>query len=337
MRNAPREEFEMDEFRYTRGRPKAHPIVRLANRVWAVMLWHGTTDKASVATRKNWNDLENRLLRQQLGECFPKNTEAASLLGISRKGSDPRRLFWQLDANDLHVRLLPKLSKKKRTPPGRHADSHRQKARDVLEVAFDAAKLGEQLLPNSAAWLDAPLWWLAASPAPPLEQVRACIRWSLRNMGLVNVPIDQRRPLMGETAYQASLHAPKSEIHSAYESSLRRMAKHYSPGWLSLLSALLWESYLTDESDLLDIHERLAKEAFDFWLALPAIKPLKETLERDVVTPILFRAPLAPLRSTDQHDVLMSDSDWSSQIAAATGLSSSLQRLPDLPATDDAT
>lgn len=308
------EEFEMVDFRKRSGRPQNHPVEKLAHRAWAAMLWDGAVEHGSVPGPEGWAALENRLLRLQLGEEFPSNPEATSLRSVARYGTNPRRLSWQLEANELHARLLPGLHPITRKAPGRRAGSEPRRTRSVFAVPFDAVELGERLLPGSSAWLDAPLWWLAAAHSPPVDLVRECVQWALRTIGVVQVSIHERRSLLGEHAYQEALHASDEVIYAAHEAMLRGMAHQCSPGWLTLVAGLVWESYLTDQDDLLRIHESVASEAFDRWLAVPALASLRDVLREKVVIPILCRGPVEKPRSTDPRDVLISESDWSRHV-----------------------
>lgn len=296
------------------GRPQGHPVEKLARRAWAAMLWDGAVAQGSVPRPDGWTALENRLLRLQLGEGFPSNPEAISLRSVARYGSNPRRLSWQLEANDLHAGLLPGLHAVTRKASGRRAGSEPRRTRSIFVVPFDAVELGERLLPGSSAWLDAPLWWLAAARSPPVELVRECVQWALRSIGVVRVSIHERRSLLGEHAYQEALHASDDVVYAAHEAKLRGMAHQCSPGWLTLAAALVWESYLTDQDALLRIHEDLASEAFDRWLAVPALAPLRDVLRNKVVIPILCRGPVNNPRPTDPRDLLMSEADWSRHI-----------------------
>lgn len=305
----------MVDFRKRLGRPQEHPVEKLAHRAWAAMLWDGVVAQGSVPWPAGWTALENRLLRLQLGEEFPPNPEATSLRSVARCGTNPRRLSWQLETNAVHARLLPGLHPVTRKASGPRAGSEPRRRRSVFAVPFDAVELGERLLPGSSAWLDAPLWWLASARSPPVELVRECVQWALRSIGVVRVSIHERRSLLGEQAYQEALHGSDEVIYAAHEAMLRGMAHHCSPGWLTLVAGLVWESYLTDQDDMLRIHECLASEAFDRWLAVPALAPLRGVLREKVVIPILCRGPVDKPRPTDPRDVLMSESDWSRHVS----------------------
>lgn len=274
-------------------------------------------DAAGRVTDTNWSSIENRLLRLRLGDDFPENLEASSLRRVANSGKNPRSLSWQIEANDLHASFLPGMRPVTRMTSGRLTDSDPRLPRNCFVVPFDAVELGEKLLPGSSNWLNTPLWSLIGAGLPPLELVRECIQWGLRDLGLVRVPTSRWRLIFGEDAHQSALQSSEEQVYAAYEASLRAKALPSSPGWLTFLSGLVWESYLTDHDALHDIHRKLMLEAFRGWLAVGDFVPrLRIILERRLVAPIYNGGPLSPVWPTDPRDLLVPESEWPSQVSS---------------------
>lgn len=320
-----------------RGRPAEHPVTRLSHRVWAAML-RAAVAKADGAEGKqpatSWAVLEHRLVSQKFCKPLPPQPEAKGLRGVARAGNDPKKLVWRIDeAVDVGTEVQ-KLPTKTRRMSGPRQDGLEQPIKAYRQIPFDAVALGEQLHPGSSRWLDGPLWWLVAERSPSIDDVRNCLASSLRSLGLVRPTLDERRPYIGEEAYQATLSAPRGETLSVYRAALENVSTVVAPELLALLIALVKESYLTGEDDLYSLHCDLLYGVLERWLSTPALKPLLPVLIRRVVYPCLAVLPIHNLPPTDPLNVSMPAAEW--LVAARTlypGTSSPIE-LPILDCID---
>lgn len=296
-----------------RGRPAEHPIARLSRRVWAAMFRAAAAEDNSAKGQPpatSWATLEHRLVCAKFSKPLPPQPEAKGLRGVAREGNDPRQLVWRVEeAFDLgaEAQELPTV---KRRVSGPRQGGPMQLAKAYRQISFDAVELGEQLVPGSSRWLDKPLWWLLARRNPTVEEVRHCLALSLRSLGLVRPTLAERRPIIGDVAYQAALAAPRSEILSTYRAALENVSTAIAPELLALLIALVNESYLTDEDDLYRLHSAVLLDVLKRWLSNPALEPLLPELVEHVLCPCLDMRPIHHLPPTDPLHVPMFKAEW---------------------------
>ena len=73
---------------------------------------------------------------------------------------------------------------------------------------------------------------------------------------------------------------------------------------------LVWESYLTDEDALHDIHRVVAKAAFDRWLRPPLKGLLRSLLTQPALVPILCGIPIGYPWPTNPRELPMPVAEW---------------------------
>lgn len=293
------------------GRPLEHPILRLANRVWARGLRHEVErQNPSGPADMSWSALEHLLVQQRYELPVESRPNAKGLQGVAHSGTSPRRLGWKIPADEVRLELDDDWTLAVRNPSGPKNEDRTEARKNYYCLEFDAVELGERLVPGSSRWMDCSLWWLASTRFPPLEAVRYCIEASLEAMGLVRPSIDERRSFIGEEAFHTLVAAPDQEIRESYGQIMAEFTHTLLADSLSLLAALSLESYLTNAPEL-ELHRNLASAAFKRWLYLPQFEPLRSSLLSHVILPVLDGPEQLPLVSpTDVRAVPIRREDW---------------------------
>lgn len=272
------------------ARPADPLLVRLRNQVWARAL-RSRALELSVAEAVSWAELERGLMATVCPEAAVGRVQ--SLLRVVHDGNDPRRVVRRIDIEQLPSLLPDSASVSERVPGSRHPeDSLGAKKYQSIEV--DLVVAGEKLVPGSAAWMTSPFWWLAAQELPALEDVRRLIAPLKAELGLLTavIPVADSRH-----AAQTPQGVARRDRALRYEQSLQLITKNPSAVALSLMAALLVESYLADQEILHDMHLSAFEQMVETMLSQPLFGDIREPFESMVTSRFLMRPWVLP----DEH------------------------------------
>lgn len=261
----------------------ADPLLdRLRNKVWSralrvQALELGRPDAAS------WS----RLARSLMATVSPEAAigRVQGLMGVVRHGNDPRRAVRRIDVEELPYELPSSVNVSQRVAGSRHLQDD-PSAKSYLEIEVDLVEAGEKLVPGSAAWMTAPFWWLADQELPALEDVRRLITVLKQDLGLVTArtPAANR---IGTTAQSPIL--TQRALALRYEESLQLITKNPSASAMSLMAALLIESFLDDQDLLHDMHLAAFRQMVEALLSPSLFGDIRGQFEEMVTSRFLMR------------------------------------------------
>lgn len=271
------------------SRRQHFPLKRLARKVWirALRLDLHQSLQAQGASRgiTTWSGLERKLLAAHDEAAIAGRLQG--ILGVVHHGNDPRRLVRRVRDDDLagHIpaggrRVVRKASG--RGPPDGPREKH-----VYWEIPVDLVAAGEALCPGSSDWENAYLWRLALPILPQLEDLRSAITELKREIGLVSPSLDEYRHHLASDEFEAIAHRPHDEQVKRYVAAMKPLTSCPTANGLSLLGALVAESYITDQDLLLNLHRDAFYRGTKNLLADSLMADIAEEFEREVAGTIL--------------------------------------------------
>ncbi len=271
------------------SRPSHTPIERLARKVWIralrIDLHHSLLAQGVRRGITTWTGLERRLL-----EAYDDAVVVGRLQGIRgvvHHGNDPHRLVRRVRDDDLggHIPAGARQVVRKasgRTPPDGPREKHA-----YWEIPIDLVAAGEKLLPGSSDWETAYLWRLAHPVLPRLEELRSAIAELKHEIGLVSPSLDQYQHHLQSDEFEAISSLSHQEQVKRYAASMEILTETTTANSLSLLAALVAESFITDQEVLLELHRDAFHQGIKKLLADQLMYDIAKEFEREVAFPIL--------------------------------------------------
>lgn len=265
----------------------ADPLLdRLRNKVWSRALRIGAIELGR-PDAVSWLGLSRSLMATVSPEAASGRVQG--LMGVVHDGNDPRRVLRRIDVEELPYELPSSASVSRRVAGSRRLQDD-PPAKSYHKIEVDLVEAGEKLVPGSADWMTAPFWWLAGQELPALEDVRGLITVLKQDLGLVTArtPVANRT---GTTAGPAIL--TQHALALRYEESLQLIAKSPSASAISLMGALLIETFLNDQDLLHDMHLAAFRQMVEALLSHSLFGDIREEFE-DMVTSRFLMRPWQP-------------------------------------------
>ena len=155
------------------------------------------------------------------------------------------------------------------------------------EIPVDLVAAADKLRPGSSDWENAYLWRLALPVLPRLEDLRSAIANLKREIGLVSPSLDEYRYHLPSDEFEAIAHRSHQEQVARYVSAMEPLTSCPTANALSLLGALVAESYITDQDMLLNLHRDAFYRGIKNLLADSLMTDIAEEFEREVAFTIL--------------------------------------------------
>lgn len=235
---------------------KTPPIDRLRRKVWIralrIEMHRSLLAQGVHGGIATWADLERRLLKAYNGATVGGRLQG--ILGVVRYGNDPRRIMRRIRDDDLEGKIPTGARHVTRTASGRRPPDGRREKHLYWEVPIDLVAAGEKLCPWSSKWEWAYLWALTYPQLPRLEDIRSMIAKLKRDVGLVSPTIDMYRGYLPDDEFNAISRRSPQEQEKHYVESMNSLVTNPTADSLSLLAALVAESYITDQYQLLNLH-----------------------------------------------------------------------------------
>ena len=169
-----------------------------------------------------------------------------------------------------------------RTPPDGPREKHA-----YWEIPIDLVAAAEKLLPGSSDWETAYLWRLAYPVLPRLEELRSAIAELKHEIGLVSPSLDQYQHHLQSDEFEAISSLSHQEQVKRYAASMELLNATPTANSLSLLAALVAESFITDQEVLLELHRDAFHQGIKKLLADQLMDDIAKEFEREVAFPIL--------------------------------------------------
>ena len=246
-----------------------YPIERLRWQVWIrrlrIEMHRDLLVQGDARGITTWAKMQRKLLSQYDQDATIGRLQG--ILGVVHRGNDPRRLMRRIREDDLKERAPEGATEVHRWPSGPKAPDHEKKKHRYFEIRTDLVAAGEKLCPGSADWENAYLWTLAYPVLPRLEELRATIAVLKRRMNLLSPSLDEYQYHMSRKKFEAHEHLSDHERVALYAASLAPLVNSPTANSLSLLAALVAESFIADQEVLLNLHRDAFKQGVDNLLA----------------------------------------------------------------------
>ena len=213
-----------------------------------------------------WTGLYRELLKP-FGESALKG-RLQGIMGVVNDGNDPRELVRRVSALDLEwtfpkdTTLVDRLKSGRPDPEVPHGQSIQ-----YMEIPIDLVEAGEQLCPGSSYWESAFIWTLSQPVLPRLEEIRVAISYLKARLNLCSPTMDEYSAHLDPKEYGALSRLSQSDMRRRYTASLEPLAKAASADSLSLLAALVAESFVVDQHELLKLHKEYFSLGVEILLA----------------------------------------------------------------------
>lgn len=255
------------------------PIQRLRWKVWIRRLrieaHRAVVVQGDARGITTWAKLQRKLLEHYQKEATIGRLQG--ILGVVHRGNDPHRLMRRIQEDELRDRVPAGANLVRRKASGPNAPDHERAMHQYFEIRTDLVTAGEKLCPGSADWENAYLWTLTYPVLPRLEELRETIAVLKRRMDLLSPSLDEFRSHVPARTFRAVRQLSHHEHVVRYADSLAPLARHPTANSLSLLAALVAESFITDNDVLLDLHQ----DAFNLGVINLLAHPLMADIARE--------------------------------------------------------
>lgn len=269
-----------------------YPIERFRRKVWIrrlrIEMHQALIARGDARGITTWAKLQRKLLEPYGEEVIVGRLQA--ILGVVHRGNDPRRLIRRIKEEELAGRVPVGANQVRRKASGPKAPDHEREKNKYFEIPVDLVDAGEKLLPESADWESAYLWTLAYPVLPRLEELRATIAVLKRRMNLLSPSLDQYRAHVSDKSFEALELLSHHERVARYAESLAPLANSPTATSLSLLAALVAESFITDQEVLLDLHRDAFNQGVNNLLADPLMADIAQEFRDWIAITILTTA-----------------------------------------------
>jgi len=270
------------------ARPKDDPLIRLSRRIWIRALRTSVDERAAepLASDENtWNALGRQLL------SFSSHPQYASLrfqglLGVVNDGNDPRLIVRRILLDETKG-VTPKDEVVVERKPSRRASTDPDQAKNYHEIPVDLVECGTKLCPGSEQWETAYLWRVAMPQLPRFEELRMVISRLTTRLGMHTPSLDEYRPFLSTVELSKLEQLTEAQAESRYRQSLEPFIAAKSADAMSLLAALVAESFITDQELMMDIHRDAFKQASQRMLADEYFKDVEQDFYSMVTARIL--------------------------------------------------
>lgn len=270
-------------------RPKEDPLIRLSRRIWIRALRTSADEKAAKPLEpeeNTWKSFGVQLLKLS---SHPQYAELPfqALLGVVDNGNDPRLLVRRIPLDETRGVEPKDEGVVERKPSRRDPTADPDEVKKYLEIPVDLIKCGKDLCPGSEHWENAYLWRMAMPQLPRLEVLRVVISQLTNRLGMHSPSVDEYRPYLSTEEFSELKELSEAEIESRYRLSLEPFIAAKSADAMSLLAALVAESFITDDELMMDIHRDAFKQASERLLADEYFKDVEEDFYNMVTARIL--------------------------------------------------
>lgn len=274
------------------GNDGIYPIARIRWKVWIrrlrIELYEVVRAQGDSRGVSTWAKLQRALLAEYDQDATIGRLQG--ILGVVHRGNDPRRLLRRIKEDELKGRVPVGASEVRRKASGPIAPDQKRDRHKYFEIRTNLVAAGEKLCPGSADWENAYLWILAYPVLPRLEELRATIAVIKRRMNLLSPSLDQYRSHVSQDHFNALSRLSDQERRARYVESLAPLANNPTANSLSLLAALVAESFITDHEVLLDLHRDAFRLGVDNLLADPLMADITQEFEDWIAATILTTA-----------------------------------------------
>lgn len=253
--NRPR--FEIPLFRIrAMSRRQDHALHRLRRKFWirALRIQMSRSSNSEISEAANSLPSLGALLFKDW-DGLAKTGHEEGISGVYDKGSDPRKLIRRIPVEELpdEPGTEDKIVTRMRSGPSVKGEPRVMFT--YQEVPLNLVERAENLCPGSADWESAPLWWLAGPQLPELISLRESM-WGLKHhVGLCNPSPGMLRSYLHPRDYQRIKTTSLAERRQRYSNSLSLLSLAPTAAKMSLLAALVVDSYLVEDIDLLPMHQ----------------------------------------------------------------------------------
>ena len=182
-----------------------------------------------------------------------KSGHEKRIQGVYDNGNDPHKLIRRIPVDVPTDTDLQDVISRKRSGPSVKGEPRVMFT--YQEVPLNLVERAENLCPGSADWESAPLWWLAGPQLPELISLRESM-WGLKHrVGLCNPSLGMLRSYFHPRDYQRIKTSSLEERRQRYSNSLSLLSLAPTAAKMSLLAALVVDSYLVEDMDLLPVHQ----------------------------------------------------------------------------------
>lgn len=271
-------------------RPKDDPLLRMSRRIWIRALRTSADEKAAKPLEpeeNTWKAFGVQLLQLS---SHPQYAELPfqALLGVVDNGNDPRRIIRRIPLDEIPDVEPQDKGVVERKPSRRDPTADPDEVKNYLEVPVDLVECGKQLCPGSEEWEFAYLWRVAMPQLPRLEELRMVISQLTILLGVHTPSVEEHRPYLSAEEFSELEVLSEAEVESRYRQSLEPFIAAKSPDAMSLLAALVAESFITDQELIMNIHRDAFKQASERLLADEYFKDVEEDFYNTVTARILL-------------------------------------------------
>ena len=266
------------------------------------------TSERGVST---WAKLQRKLLEDYCDAAVQGRIQG--ILGVVNRGTNPRSLVRRIEAKELDFVLPETTALVLRAKSGRRGNKTGTKEKEeYLEIPTDLVEAGECLCPGSSYWEDAYLWRLTAPVLPSLDEIRVAISFLKHRLGLCSPSQEEHSQHLTPLGVAKLSMLSEFEMEDRYAVALVPIAQMASADALSLLAALLAESFITNQKALLELHREAFHQSVEILLDEPLMADIADEFRSWVTDGILDTAWEQP---TEQHisslsAPLISIDDW---------------------------
>ena len=271
------------------NRPSHTPVERLARKVWIrtlrIDLRRSLLAQGARRGITTWSGLERRLLKAYDGAALVGRLQG--ILGVVHRGNDPRRLVRRVRDDDLGGHIPTGARRVVRKASGRRPPDGPREKHAYWEIPVNLIAAGEKLCPGSSDWENAYLWRLTYPVLPRLEELRLAIAELKHEIGLVSPSLDQYQHHLQSDEFEAISSLSHQEQVKRYAASMELLIATPTANSLSLLAALVAESFITDQEVLLELHRDAFHQGIKNLLDDQLMDDIAKEFEREVAFPIL--------------------------------------------------
>lgn len=270
------------------ARPREDLLVRLSRKVWIRAL---RTSVAESAARdgnlrpESWNELGRQLLSVSSHPDYA-GLRFQALHGVISNGNNPRLIIRRIPLDELKGPVPEGSCVVERLPSGRAADENR--AKSYLEIPVDLVECGDKVCPESAKWETAYLWRLAMPQLPRLEELRVSISRLKRRLGFCTPSLDEYRSHISPQEFSKLAKLSHSRVTARYRASLEPLIVAKSADAISLLAALVAESFIIDHELEMNLHRDAFFQAVRNLLSDPYMSDIYEEFQELIAARILI-------------------------------------------------
>lgn len=234
----------------------------------------------------SWNELGRKLLSVSSHPEYA-GLRFQALHGVISNGNDPRRIIRRIPLNELEESVPEGSCVVGRRASGRTSADEGQ-AISYLEIPVDLVECGEKICPGSANWETAYLWRMAMPQLPRLEELRVSISRLKRRLGLYTPSLGEYQPYISPLEFSELEKLSHSRVKARYRDSLKPLIMAKSADAMSLLAALVAESFIIDHELLINLHRDAFSQAVRHLLADTHMADIEKDFQELITARVLM-------------------------------------------------